>query len=134
MTLVPIHNMFVMWFTWSFANICCIFALMCCVMPVVAVSSQMCGEMVPKICGGLCFCGYCCSALACFITGAVYRFSEAGVYASAALEDGVATPFDDEYLQTSSGNFMYIYYMICFVLIGLECLCCMVGGVCKCIN
>ena len=84
-SLVPIHNMFVMWFTWSFANICSFFALMFCIMPMIALSSRVCGEMVPKICGGLCLCGVCCSSIACFITGAVYRFSEAGVYASVSV-------------------------------------------------
>ena len=126
--------MFVMWFTWEFTNFCIMFGLLCCMIPIIALSGQMCGENGPKICGGLFFCGYLCSAIASFITGAVYRFSEAGVYASRPVEEGAVAQFDDAYLQTSSGNFMYIYYMICFVLIGLDCLCCLFGGVWKCVK
>ena len=33
-SIVPIHDQFILWFKWSFANICAFFGLICCFFPV----------------------------------------------------------------------------------------------------
>ena len=79
-TLVPIHDQFVLWFTWMFANIC-VAAGFICLAPILMTCMMKC-DGLSKCIAGLYSCGLCCSSLACFITGAVWRFSTAGDYAS----------------------------------------------------
>ena len=132
-TLQPIHDQFVLWFTWMFANVC-VAAGMMCVGPMLACCMMHCGEGCSKFIGGLYGCGLCCSGLAAFIAGAVWRFGTAGTFASQEIDAEGLTQADGALLQTSSGKFMYIFYIINFCLMGL-CLCCsMIGCLCKCIQ
>ena len=129
-TLQPIHDQFVLWFTWMFANIC-VAAGMMCVGPMLMYLMMTCGEGCSRLVGGCYGCGMCCSSLAAFIAGAVWRFGTAGTFASQEPDAEGLTQIDDALLQTSSGKFMYIFYMIAFTMMGL-CLCCSIlGCICK---
>merc|ERR1719469_1785167 len=76
-------------------------------------------------------CGITCSGLVAWIMGMVWRFSAAGQFASgdALAED--ATP--GLLVQSESGNFMGIYYLITWILIGTSCGCALIGGVVSCL-
>ena len=71
----------------------------------------------------------------------VWRFSEAGKYASgdvvpqgmdaeatAAWEAGLTA--DGSLFQYSSGNFMYIFYLITWIALGPACFCCLAVKFC----
>lgn len=129
-TLVPIHDQFVLWFTWMFINACVSIGFMMCVGPILACCMMRC-EILIRCVGGLYSCGICCSSLACFITGAVFRFSTAGNYASQEPDTEGLALLELPLLQTSSGKFMFIYFIIMFSLIGL-CVCLTIFGIlCK---
>ena len=116
-----------------FANICVAAGLMC-VGPMLMFCAMKCGEGLTKCLGGLYSCGMCCSMLACFIAGAVWRFGEAGSYASQEPDAEGMTELDDQLPQTSSGKFMYIFYIINFSIMGLFALCSVLGCLCKCLT
>ena len=77
---VPVHDNFVTWFTWSFANQLCFFGMPIIGLLVACINGI--SESLGKCFGGLISCGFCCSGLIAWIMGMVWRFSEAGKYAS----------------------------------------------------
>ena len=137
--LVDIHGQFVTWFLWGFIQAILpfatvIFAVTC------SLISQTLGNAVISIFG----CGMGCGGLAWWITGMVWRFSNAGKYASgdivpegmdaektAAWETGLTA--DGSLFQYSSGNFMYIYYMIIWIILGVGCGCSLLATILTCI-
>ena len=126
---VPVHARFVTWFTWGFLNtmLCCTF---CCGAVLISRVAQ---SLV-----GCCFCLMACtncSGFVWYIMGLVWRLNKAGRFASgdilpygvpdwptyeAAIE---ATPEDQMLLQLQSGQFMWVYFVISWVLMGTACVC-----------
>ena len=87
---MPIHNRFVLWFKWMFANICVISALPCMFKLFSSIRMRFSnGPLADKIIW--CYLiSVACSMLACFITGAVFRFSKAGAFVSKATDDDLS--------------------------------------------
>ena len=115
-----------------FSNVCAVAGMMC-IGPLVALLMS-CNEKLGQCFGAVYACGVCCSMLACFIAGAVWRFSAAGTYASQAYDTEGMTELDDQLLQTSSGKFMFIFYIINFSVMGLVTLCSVGACLCKCLS
>ena len=125
--VTAIHATFVKWFLWGFI------------------------QMLLPIAGGLLFfvpsLAACvqgstqCAGFIWWIMGMVWRFSAAGKFASGdvipegtteeAWIEGISNP--ETVWQYSSGNFMYIYYLITWILIGTSCGCGILGALCTCI-
>ena len=85
--------------------------------------------------GGFARLGLCalnCSALAVYIMGCVWRFGEAGQFASGGDEDINMSASSELLLQESNGKFLGIYYLITWIAMGLiavcACLGCIVGA------
>lgn len=121
----PIHDQFVKWFTWMFANqmVACSFI---CIAPVIMFIGNM-SPTIGNICGGLSLCAFKCSLFVAYIMGLIWRFGAAGKFASG---DELAEGEDAGALyQISSGKFISIYYLITWILLGTMCVCAC-GGAC----
>ena len=123
-SIVPIHDQFILWFTWMFYNMCALLVLGCCFAPITM-------KLGVPACGRLGFCLANCSALVVYIMGCVWRFSEAGQFASG--DDGIIINSSSILLlQESNGKFLAIYYLITWICMGLctlcACLGCIFGG------
>ena len=79
-------------------------------------------------CGGLMACSVCGSGLGAWIAGMVWRFNEAGKFASGDNLADDYVPADDTLLQLSNGKFMGIYYLITWIMLGTACGCSIIGG------
>ena len=123
--VTPIHDQFITWFKWMFANslvptsFACIGPLLMCLM----AKSPCLGNT----CSGAVFCSWVCSGLAVYILGLVWRYGEAGKFASGddLDENVVAGPL----MQISNGKFMSIYYLITWIALGVSCFCTCLGGI-----
>jgi hypothetical protein len=119
--LDDVHSHFVTWFLWGFINAIgtigpmLLFCIPCC--PPIAACFQ-------------------CSGCAWWIAGMVWRLRQSGSFASgdimpanATEEDWIAQiTADGSMYQYESGKFMWIYYMITWIIMGISCLCsCCVG-------
>jgi hypothetical protein len=129
--LEDIHGKFVLWFLWGF-----IMALApCAAAPVLALANCI-HEMVGKVLGGIVSCGMACGGLAWWISGIVWRFKASGSFAAGdALTEAerAALPEDPETLyQYRSGNFMLIYYIIVWSLMGCSVLTSLIGLIATC--
>ena len=128
-TVTDVHANFVMWFTWMFANQITLIAspILGGLFMWISTKSGMLGTCLNTLLS----CGITCSGLVAWIMGMVWRFSAAGQFASgdALAED--ATP--GLLVQSESGNFMGIYYLITWILIGTSCGCALIGGVVSCL-
>ena len=129
--LEDIHGKFILWFLWGF-----IMALApCAAAPVMAIANCI-HEMVAKILGGIIFCGMSCGGLAWWISGIVWRFKASGSYSCGdqLTEEERTAAFADEssLYQLRSGNFMLIYYIIVWSLMGTSLLCSIIGMIAAC--
>lgn len=82
-----------------------------------------------------------CSGLAWYIAGLCWRFRASGKFASG---DSVPEDQRDAWIETvtaedyaglsqySSGNFMYVYYLITWILMGISCGCMLIGMIAAC--
>ena len=77
-----------------------------------------------------------CSNMAWWIAGMVWRLRESGSFASGDImpanvneDDWIKTVKASDVYQYESGNFMWVYYMITWILMGVGCFCSCVGGV-----
>jgi hypothetical protein len=123
--VTPVHEDFVRWFTWTFANQMVFFGF-----PIIAGVTALitgCSPGLGKCFGGLSGCALMCSGLVAWIMGMVWRFSEAGRYSSGdyLAENEAAGP----YMQIQSGKFMGIYYLITWILLGVSCGCSILGAI-----
>ena len=117
--VTPIHDYFVIWFTWMFVNhvviLCCI-----CFTPVIMFSFAK-SPVLLSTCTSLFM--NCClpiSLITAYIMGLVLRFSEAGKFASG---DERTYPFEaSDLYQLSNGRFLFSYYEITGILLAIVCL------------
>jgi hypothetical protein len=127
--VTPIHAIFCTWFMWGFLNTV-LFCTFCCGAILIARCAQ---SLV-----GCCFCLMACtqcSGSVWYIMGLVWRLNKAGRFASGDIVPyGVAdqaawdalkadTPAEDHLFQLQSGNFMWVYFVISWVLMGTSCVC-----------
>ena len=124
--VTAVHDQFVRWFTWVFAQQMVMFfggpiivLLVICIMRMSACLGNLCGVLMA--------CGFCGSGLGAWIAGMVWRFSEAGRVASGdyLTEGEVAGPD----MQIQSGKFMGIYYLITWIMMGVSCGCSILGAI-----
>mmetsp|Transcript_32074 Transcript_32074/g.37719 ORF Transcript_32074/g.37719 Transcript_32074/m.37719 type:complete len:106 (+) Transcript_32074:171-488(+) len=93
-------------------------------------------------CMGLNGCAMTCGGLAWWITGIVWRFSSDGAYAAGeiapegeSIEDWDSkVTADGSLFQHHSGKFMFIYYILCWSLMGLSCLCSVCAAIAGCVT
>mmetsp|Transcript_32073 Transcript_32073/g.37718 ORF Transcript_32073/g.37718 Transcript_32073/m.37718 type:complete len:106 (+) Transcript_32073:171-488(+) len=93
-------------------------------------------------CMGLNGCAMTCGGLAWWITGIVWRFRSDGAYAAGdivpdgkTLEDWeTEISADGSLFQHQSGKFMFIYYILCWSLMGLSCLCSVCAAIAGCVT
>ena len=124
----PIHDTFVSWFLWGF--ICEI------IMPAGFLLGGLTALLSPGLatcCFGLAGCGKCCGGIAWYIAGIVWRFNAVGRYSSGdhVPEDYFAN--EANLIQTQSGNFMRIYYLITWIMMAVMCGCSILAGLGMCI-
>ena len=102
----------------------------CAAIPVMAIANCI-HEMIAKVLGGMVSCGVGCGGLAWWISGIVWRFKASGSYSSgdSLTEEERTAAFADEtnLFQLKSGNFMLIYYIIVWSLMGASLLCSLIG-------
>jgi hypothetical protein len=92
---------------------------------------------------GLGMTGAGCGGFAWWITGMVWRFNAAGSFAAGDVPEGLnevdtltyeaKVTADGSLYQYSSGNFMYIYYLITWITLGVSCGCGILGSLAACI-
>ena len=116
-----VHDHFVTWFMWGFINHC----------GVLGSALLICIPCCPPVLG--CFQ---CSNFAWWIAGMVWRLRESGSFASGdimtadANEDAWINQIKESNVyQYESGNFMWVFYMITWILMGVGCICGCVGRV-----
>lgn len=123
--VVDIHARFVSWFLWGFINW---FAPLFIVL--LAVLTCSINQIFGAIAVSALSLASACSATAWFIVGAVWRFNLDGQYASGTLIPSGKTPEEwnqtiieqGSHYQVNSGRFMKYFYMICFILVSLNCI------------
>ena len=135
--LTDVHGDFVTWFTWGFAQ------QMIPIAGILLVSiSMMISGSLAAICQGLVGCGAGCGGLAWWIAGIVWRFRASGKFASGdslteaeltVAEAAADVENSTTLYQLSSGRFMYVYYMICWILMGVSCGCSLIGMIVSCL-
>ena len=124
--IVAIHDQFVMWFTWMFYNMCAFLGLGCCFAPIATILG------IPG-CARLGFCLANFSVGAVYVMGMVWRFGEAGKFASGD-DDIIMNSESALLLQESNGKFLSIYYLITWIFIGLCAVCACLGCIFGAIN
>jgi len=133
-----VHGVFVTWFTWGFIN-----AALSCFFCLSAGISARCMPALTMCCAGLFSCVQ-CSGHVWYIMGLVWRLRESGRFAAgdiktpATLTDAAwetELTKDGSLYQTDSGNFMWTYFVITWILMGVSCLCACVGPcIVACLN
>ena len=120
-----VHGHFVTWFLWGFLN---------AVIPMgLALIAGLCMLISPRagqVVGSLAGCGG-CSGLAWYIAGLCWRFRASGKYASGDWvvdnrEAWITAVTADDYtglFQYASGNFMWVYFLITWILMAVGCFC-----------
>ena len=128
--VTEIHDRFVTWFKMGFASCMLMFA-MPCVVGLAACASR--GN--PQVLMGVAGCYYCCMliyGLVGFILGIAWRHNEAGKYSCGDwLSEGEAPGL---LIQTNSCNFINIYYLINYIMLGVSCCCQIVAMILKKVN
>lgn len=99
---------------------------------------QMLTQVMPGNCGWHSYvtgCGVCVSSLVWYITGLVWRYNAVGKFSCGDDTDAVADIQSVTLMQTESGNFMRIYYLITWILFATICCCgCSVAIFTQCIS
>ena len=122
----PIHEQFVTWFTWMFANMMILFVAPCIGIIVLAITDE---EVLGAASSGFCACACSCSLLVAYIMGLVWRYGKAGKFASGdTLEEGEEP---DPLSQISNGRFLSVYYLISWVFLGITCCCGLIGCIAR---
>ena len=102
-----------------FANMLLTFSLYCIIrVPIMIVAKS---ERLGVVCIWVCLSSYFCSMFIAYIMGLVWRFSDAGRFASGdELAKGAVT---GPLYQVSNGRFISIFYLLTGILMGSMCLC-----------
>ena len=131
--MLDIHARFVTFFTWGFLNtaLCCGF---CCT----GVLMSRCVPALVGCCFALSSCTQCSSTI-WYIMGLVWRLNEAGKFASGdnlTEEELTAEQEADSTLyQLKSGNFMWTYFVISWIMMGTSCVCgCLMPCIIGCLS
>jgi len=131
--MVDIHGRFVTFFTWGFLNtaLCCGF---CCT----GVLMSRCVPALVGCCFALSSCTQ-CSTTIWYIMGLVWRLNEQGRFASgdSLTEEEFTAKQEDEtdLYQTASGNFMWTYFLISWIMMGVSCVCgCLMPCIIGCLS
>jgi hypothetical protein len=135
-SISDVHGNMVAWFLWGFIN-----AVLPCAGGLVGGLLAICSPAMGSGCGGLIMSGAGCSGFAWWIAGMVWRFRADGSFASGDImpadttEEAWATAIsaDGSLFQVSSGNFMAIYYMITWIMMGVSCGCSLLVAIGGCI-
>lgn len=129
-----VHGNFHIWFLWGFINLASTLGLGLCmglsaIIPPIAACA-MCLLSCTQLSGS-----------AWWIAGMVWRLRTSGSFASgdvvpagmdeAAWEAKITE--EGSLFQYSSGNFMWVYYMICWISMGVCCGCGILVSLCACI-
>lgn len=124
-----VHDQYVTWFLWGFINQMIFFATPIC---------MMLTQVMPGNCGWHSYvtgCGVCVSSLVWYITGLVWRYNAVGKFSCGDDTDVVADAQSVPLMQTESGNFMRIYFLITWILFATICCCgCSVAIFTQCIS
>ena len=117
--VVPIHDHFVTWFTWMFINkiVLLCFPCIACLLYTICLNKKR-----GLICNQLFLISYCCSSLVALVMGLIWRFGEAGRFASGDYLDKDAAVAAGPLYQVSSGKFILVKIILSVVW--------KVGGVC----
>jgi len=123
--LDDVHGNFVTWFMWGFMNAMITFGLM-----LLGGIFMLCSPAIGNCLLSLVGCVQ-CSGLAWWIAGMVWRLRASGKYASGDVMPENVTDetwtaeitAEGSLFQVQSGNFMWIYYMITWILMGVSCGC-----------
>ncbi len=134
--LVDIHARFITWFLWGFIT-----ALMPIALVLLFLAATVINPNLGTCVSAMNACAFGCSSLAWWITGIVWRFRSDGAFASGdivpkgkTLEEWTDIVSDgDSLYQYKSGNFMAIYYFICFGLVATSCGCTIIGAIYHCV-
>ena len=111
--VVPIHDQFILWFTWMFYSQLVWFPFACTTIVLLRMNLRGTFQLL--------FCGLNCNAFVVYILGIVYRFGEAGRYASNGYLDPGAEP--TLLMQPKNGFFLALFYILTWSLLGCCCLC-----------
>ena len=133
---VPVHDNFVKWFLWGLIQCLILPGGMC-----LAGVAMACVPALGACLGGLTGCAAGCGGLAWWITGIIWRFNRVGQFAAGDGDKAADhTRTIDELslgqaalVQTSSGNFMRIYYLITWSMMAIMCGCTILFSLCGCI-
>lgn len=120
--MINIHGRFVSWFVWGFWMQIAPIGLLA-----ITFSVSCCSAVGATILGIVLYTGLTCSMLAWWICGIVWRFRTDGKFAAGDLplagQDELAWKeairADGSLYQVNSGNFLYYYYVITWVMMGL---------------
>jgi len=125
--LDDVHGHFTTWFLWGFIN----------QIGTIGPMLLFCIPCCPPIAG--CFQ---CSGFAWWIAGMVWRLRQSGSFASGDIMPSANTDrdawieeitADGSWYQYESGKFMWVYYMITWILMGVSCVCsCCAAAVAAC--
>ena len=136
--IVDVHSRFVAWFLWGFWQ-----ALLPVLSGVAAGLTTAFGVPQLGAClGGLGGCGIGCGGLFWWIYGMVWRFKPYGKFAAGDVvpDTFVGDDYKDTFIaaypatnQYSSGNFMAVYYLITWIMLGVSCGCTILGFLCTCL-
>jgi hypothetical protein len=133
-TLTDVHGDFVTWFTWGFVQ-----QMIPMIGALLITLSTCIHHGLGSFCSGLVGCGAGCGGLAWWIAGLVWRYRASGKFASGdSLDEAQVTAMEDteaagNFYQISSGRFMSVYYMICFIILGVSCGCSLIGMIVSCL-
>ncbi len=130
--LDDVHSNFVMWFLWGFIQ-----QMVTCVGPLLGALCMLIHPSLGSAVMGLMSCGAGCGGLAWYITGLVFRCRQSGNFASGdIMPDNVteeqwmdAMNADGNLYQYASGNFMWTFYVIGWIMMGVSCGCSCLGAI-----
>ncbi len=134
--LSDVHGHFVAWFTWGLWQ-----QLLPILTALTAGLAMLLSPTLGTCVGSLGMCGFSCGGLVWWIMGMVWRFNAAGKYATG---DSFAVDYTGEDYQAAfianqplnqvqSGNFMAVYYLITWILMGTSCGCSLLCALGACI-
>jgi hypothetical protein len=120
-----VHGNFVTWFMWGFMN-----AMVSVGLILLGGLFTLCAPSIGTCLMSLVGCAQ-CSGLAWWIAGMVWRLRASGKFASGDVMPETYTEetwtaaitAENSAFQVQSGNFMWVYYMITWILMGVSCGC-----------
>ena len=126
--LDDVHAHFVTWFLWGFIQ-----SLLPCAIGICTGLLSLAAPAAALQIGGCAFSGSSCAGLAWYITGLVFRCRQSGNFASGDIMPAGSTMTEDEWItaitaddstelyQYASGNFIWLFYVIGWIIMGSCC-------------